>query len=449
MTTFNQDSHDYDMNWAAFNASATAPTTDMQSVYNAFQHTDALKIWSFPINGPYTTYLGGGFVYKMTGNLNETLTDYALLAANNWIDRNTRAVFVEFSVYNPNIEMFAYCNLLFEIMPTGSIFTSYRFSPVTIFDSSQDLLSFGTICALIYLVLVFLLSFRQIFAIKTMGKKYFKELWSYMDLSQIAFSFAAFAIWLYRLWEAQRVMNQMASYLTTSTDRTGKYVNLQMLAYWDDTLSCLLAICACLGSLKFLKILQFNSTIRTLFSTMNKCVHELVSFGLIFILAVFAFIQAGYVVFNDRIYGLSTFFKSIETGFLLMLGKFQLKDMLNANPTCTVIFYMAFNVFVIMVLLNMFISMMCDAFEEAKEEAKSGDPLGLEAYLYDKLAKFFGSVKEKSSLVSASQKEKLSREERDMMASVSQQGNYMATTDQFNYKANLLVNVLHSVIKNT
>jgi hypothetical protein len=173
LSTLNADDHDYATKWSAHNSSTITSNT-----HSAFTYTNALKVWSFPISGPYNSYMGGGYVYKMSGSLNDTLTDYAFLAANNWIDRNTRAVFVEFSVYNPNIGMFAYCNLLFEIMPTGSVFTSYRILPVTVFDSSQDLFSFGTICALIYLVLIFVLSFRQILAMKTMKKKYFTEVWS-------------------------------------------------------------------------------------------------------------------------------------------------------------------------------------------------------------------------------------------------------------------------------
>jgi polycystin 1L2 len=263
-----------------------------------------------------------------------------------------------------------------------------------------------------------------------------------VDLSLIGFSFTAFAIWLYRLWEAQRVMNQTSVY---STGHSGNYINLQMLAYWDDVLSSMLAICAFLGTIKFLHILQFNSTIRTLFRTLGICVNELVSFGIIFLVTVFAFIQAAFVKFNDNILGLSTFFKSVETGFLLMLGKFQLSDMLAANPVCSVIFYMTFNVFVIMVLLNMFVSMISDAFEQAKEEEKNGDPLGLENYLYEKIAKFFGSVREKSSLGSGSDAARRDREEQQMMASVSHQGKYMDQADQFNYKTTKLLRVLKSV----
>ena len=257
--------------------------------------------------------------------------------------------------------------------------------------------------------------------------KYFRDVWSYFDIALIAFSFTAFAIWLYRLWEAQRIMTQLSS-----SNHNGKYVNLQMLAYWDDILSCMLALCAYTASLKFMKILQFNKIIRTLFRTMIICGSEMISFGVLFCLVAFSFIQAGYVIFND----FSTFVKSMETGFLLILGKFQLADMLAANPVFAVIFYIFFNGFVIVVLLNMFISMVSDAFVAAK--AEDDDTLHLEDFMYIKLKKMlsiFGAVKGA-----------IDSEEAKMEASLTKKGNYMEPVDNFNYKTNRLVNVLTEVI---
>jgi hypothetical protein len=61
------------------------------------------------------------YVYKMSGNALELASNFTFLDQQNWIDRQTRAVFVEFNTYNPNIKMFSYNYLLFEFLPTGSI----------------------------------------------------------------------------------------------------------------------------------------------------------------------------------------------------------------------------------------------------------------------------------------------------------------------------------------
>jgi hypothetical protein len=99
----------------------------------------------------------------MSGNALDLASYLTFLEQQNWIDRQTRAVFVEFNVYNPNIKIFAYCYLLFEFLPTGTIVKSYRFSPMTLLDDRTSLYSFGTVCAIIYMVMIFILTLKQIY----------------------------------------------------------------------------------------------------------------------------------------------------------------------------------------------------------------------------------------------------------------------------------------------
>jgi hypothetical protein len=209
LNVLNEDSDPYDIDWSPLPPSNNPTPPGMNGVSNAFQYTKALSISSFPYSAVYTTYLGGGYVYKMNGNASDVISDLTLLEQNNWIDRQTRAVFVEFSVFNPNLNMFAHCYIAFEFLPTGSIVTSYRFSPMSLFDSRNDLYSFGTICAILYLVMIFVLTMKQIYNIKVHKLNYFKRAWSYLDIALIAFSYATFAVWLYRLWEAQKMMNKL------------------------------------------------------------------------------------------------------------------------------------------------------------------------------------------------------------------------------------------------
>ena len=38
-----------------------------------------------------------------------------------WIDKYTRAIFVEFSVYNPNVDLFGIVTLVAEVLTSGGI----------------------------------------------------------------------------------------------------------------------------------------------------------------------------------------------------------------------------------------------------------------------------------------------------------------------------------------
>jgi hypothetical protein len=51
-------------------------------------------------------YDGGGYVMNLGKDSSSTLDIVSYLKSNLWIDRGTRAVFVDFTVYNANINLF-------------------------------------------------------------------------------------------------------------------------------------------------------------------------------------------------------------------------------------------------------------------------------------------------------------------------------------------------------
>lgn len=58
------------------------------------------------IKGTIATYSGAGYYQNLANNSADSLAIIADLKQNLWIDRGTRVVFVDFSVYNANINLF-------------------------------------------------------------------------------------------------------------------------------------------------------------------------------------------------------------------------------------------------------------------------------------------------------------------------------------------------------
>lgn len=58
---------------------------------------------SYPIYGELQVYGGGGYVAELRGDRAAIYDKIAELKAGGWIDKYTRAVFLEFAVYNPNV----------------------------------------------------------------------------------------------------------------------------------------------------------------------------------------------------------------------------------------------------------------------------------------------------------------------------------------------------------
>lgn len=56
--------------------------------------------------GKVDTYSGAGYYKDLTSTKNETEAIIDNLYQNLWIQRGTRAVFIDFSVYNANVNLF-------------------------------------------------------------------------------------------------------------------------------------------------------------------------------------------------------------------------------------------------------------------------------------------------------------------------------------------------------
>lgn len=135
----------------------------MERIYSSFKYRSAFDLNGFLYSGKYASYMGGGYVYEMRGTYNEIVGNISLLQELGWIDRQTRAIFVEFTSYNPNIDLFSYCTILFELLPTGNIVKSYEFLPMNLFaDVRQGVVVFKFIFFAIYLAFIVFFMVREI-----------------------------------------------------------------------------------------------------------------------------------------------------------------------------------------------------------------------------------------------------------------------------------------------
>lgn len=206
---FVEEKNKYGFGWSTFNSSYTPPH-GMQQIYNAFQFQDSSSLNGFPYTGEYTTYPGDGYVYELRGSLKFIKGNLSLLHQMGWVDRQTRAVFFQFALYNPNINMLAVANILIEFLSTGKILTSPRFDSLNLFNEVNS--SEGTTLKIaIYVAYVALISYFMVCELielfKVGFRNYFKRFWNYIEWLLILCSFLAFGLFFYRLSIAYEVIN--------------------------------------------------------------------------------------------------------------------------------------------------------------------------------------------------------------------------------------------------
>lgn len=81
-------------------------------------------------SGLISRYGGGGFVQDLTANNEDATAQLAELMGKLWLDRGTRVVFLDFTVYNANINLFCQIKLTVEFPASGGAVPSKSFSTV-------------------------------------------------------------------------------------------------------------------------------------------------------------------------------------------------------------------------------------------------------------------------------------------------------------------------------
>lgn len=71
------------------------------------------------VSGTMSSYGGGGYTVSLSGTVAEMQTLFNKLEDERWIDEFTRAIIIEFSAYNAQINYFSVVQLLVEIPKSG------------------------------------------------------------------------------------------------------------------------------------------------------------------------------------------------------------------------------------------------------------------------------------------------------------------------------------------
>lgn len=120
----------------------------------------------------------------------------ARLREADWVDYYTRAVFLEFTVYNVNINLFAYVNYLFEFPAIGGIVPYPRIMSFQVYSGVGAFGVMLLIAQLAYCVMIIYFIVHEALKFKKQRKAYFQEPWNVYELVLIGTSIAAIAMFV-------------------------------------------------------------------------------------------------------------------------------------------------------------------------------------------------------------------------------------------------------------
>ena len=364
----NEDTRTYGFAWSAYRSLDPLPT-GFDAIHKSFQYQTSEQLSGLPYTGKYNTYQASGYVYELRGKLSFVQGNLTLLKQMGWIDGQTRGLFAEFSLYNPNLNLVVVGSILFEFLPFGKIITSGRFDIVNLFFGIQTSAGgFDTLKLLLYAAYMLVIVYTMIVELCALVKHgfltYIKEFWHLVAWSLISLSWYSLAMFVYRVVEANKVMSFFA--------RTNgyAYMNLATLSAYNQSLSISLGLCCALSTIQFLRVFKMSNRIYSLVLTLQKCKRNLVGFLLVFLFFWMCFSNWVYLVFKDYLVNYSTYLHTVMSLFLVTQGKVDTTEMIAANEYFAPVFYVSFNVVVVMVVINVLVGILTEAYGELRDEIR-------------------------------------------------------------------------------
>ena len=320
-------------------------------------------------------YDGSGFVFDLTNLTTDGLVEaFEFLQENIWLDRQTRALFISLVVYNGNFNLYSVLNFRLELSLAGTITPTYKLETVkmdlfySVMDTTDDLIRM-VLEGLLYSGMVYYLfnEFRELYSVYSATGSilgYFQDFWNVIDWSLIFLSFLALAM---------RVIFVTSPSVRSFSPFAEEYVEITAEADRYNASFAFDAIAASFGIFKIFRFFDLQRNLLILRESITRGVGDLVSFTLMLMIIIVGFSLSFMNIFGQENDEYVNFIQSFVTLFLTVLGEFDFDKMLRVNQEFAYFFFLFYQIFVFLVMINIFLAILNDAYLAIKAKFDAED----------------------------------------------------------------------------
>jgi hypothetical protein len=214
---------------------------------------------------------------------------------------------------------------------------------------------------------IFVLSYfmQEMMEIAAEGFGYFKHMWNFLDITNLVIFLVVICL---RLYTCDMVYGVLGVTEPLAALKATTYPNLQKIAFLMNQETNLNAFNAMIMWLKFFKYCQVSRRMSFLLRIMARASTDIFFFMLMFFIFFLGFAQAGYLAFSVNVDEFRTFNYSLLTLFKSIVGDLDYSKLADANSVYGPFFYIIYYVTVLLVLLNVFLAILNDAYTSVREE---------------------------------------------------------------------------------
>ena len=367
-----------------YNKPGWIPINDITSLLSNSTELDSLcpRPWQYltaddlntePIRGKMGTYSGGGYVANLGYNSESALDVIDSLEHEDWIDEKTAVILVECTVFEPSTSLFSVMRYLYERYPTGGVFTSSKVKTITMYLPQGSGIYRSLYQVYQILLTLVILTFAMVEIAKAIrgARVYFREFWSWVEITLLSSATAAIVIMLYKeKYMREYVMNvHVNPFDNWSADQ---------IVFWSEIEDYLLSCVMFLITIKSLRLIRFSSHIYQMRMTLRDSFTPLYSFAAVFVVMMLAFASFGYMAFGSTLIEYSSLLQSVSSLLQMLIGGkssyYQLK--VTTESSLGPVFLFVYLITALAILLNVVIAILNESYTTSREQtAKDTDDI--------------------------------------------------------------------------
>ncbi|XP_007937387.1 LOW QUALITY PROTEIN: polycystic kidney disease protein 1-like 2 [Orycteropus afer afer] len=386
-----EDLSDYGEGWNAsiLNSSSGFP--------QAWQYQTQHQCRGYPIWGKLTVYGGGGYTVPLGTDRQSALRILQYFFDNTWLDTLTRAVFVEFTVYNTTVNLFCIVTLTLETNALGTFFAHVNLQSLRLYPFTDGWHPFVVAAEALYFL--FLLYYMVVQG-KLMRKQkwcYFCSKWNLLELTIILASWSALVVFVKRAVLAECDIQHYRGHREEG-------ISFSETAAADAALGYIIAFLVLLSTVKLWHLLRLNPKMNMITSALHHAWGDISGFIVVIVIMLLAYSITSHLIFGWKLRSYKTLFGAAETMISLQLGIFNYEEVLTDSPVLGSLLVGSWIVCMTFVVLNLFISVILVAFREEQKYHQLSEEGEIADFLLMKILSFLGIRGKREAPQSCSEK---------------------------------------------
>lgn len=312
---------------------------------------------------------------------------------NFWVDRYTRAIITEANIYNANTNLLLIVTFLHEILPTGGWSFYYNIQSLRLYRYVGGLGDMIMLFDMIYVIVTLVGVYKIVKHSRKQGfKTYMSSPWNLLHFVVTFCSIGAIVCTLARFLFVKWAVENY-------TSEPELFTSFAYVAQLEYLIMGFIGFVVFFTNLEFLRILRFNRRVGLLTKTVGILGKPMASFGVLFIIVFMAYVGFCHCIYVDKLFGYSSMMLSFVSLTEMFLGSFDIFELIDQAPFFGPIMFFSYMLLIQMVLINMFIGIICDAFAAVREAAGEEEEANVMSFMNNRMKNLTGGNSGKRNFV--------------------------------------------------